>query len=297
MVRVDTPASRFASRACRAPVVAAVIVLLAFSCVGEAALAANPSPPGRCAHSGHAERPHKPEKFEPTGPAVPDVPLPFRMREAGLEPVDWSQLDGWAADDHAAAFSTFLVSCRPIAGTAHPAGESRPMYAALHAVCGRALKAGTLDDAAAAAQVLRRQLPPGPHREARRCRRLPHGLLRADRRWLALSDADLSRADLSAAARPAAARRHVEQRGLSQYGPVAAAGQLRQARAVLRPRPDRGRCARWTASRAVLDQGRDRGAVYPDPGFGAHPARGRPPAAHQLRQPQRLSLPRRSAAS
>src|SRR5205823_10881139 len=33
---------------------------------------------------------------------------------------------------------------RPIANTAHPPGESRPMYPALHAVCRRALRAGTL---------------------------------------------------------------------------------------------------------------------------------------------------------
>ena len=57
-----------------------------------------------------------------------------------------NDLDGWRKDDHAAAFTTFLTSCRPIAHTAHPSGENRPMYAALHAVCGRALKAGALDE-------------------------------------------------------------------------------------------------------------------------------------------------------
>jgi membrane-bound lytic murein transglycosylase A len=66
-----------------------------------------------------------------------------------MEPVEWDHIDGWAADDHAAAFATFLVSCRPIANTAHPAGENRPMYAALYAVCRRALKAGKLDENAA----------------------------------------------------------------------------------------------------------------------------------------------------
>jgi len=85
----------------------------------------------------------------PTGPAVPDVPRPFRIHDAALEPADWSHLDGWAADDHAAAFAAFLASCRPIAMTAHPPGESRPMYAALHAVCRRALRAGKLNEDAA----------------------------------------------------------------------------------------------------------------------------------------------------
>jgi membrane-bound lytic murein transglycosylase A len=101
------------------------------------------------ARARHPAKPHKAEKFEATGPAVPDVPRPFRIRDAGLEPIDWDKLDGWAVDDHAAAFATFLVSCRPIAITAHPAGENRPMYAALHAVCRRALKAGKLDEPAA----------------------------------------------------------------------------------------------------------------------------------------------------
>jgi len=77
------------------------------------------------------------------------VPSPLAIRDAGLEPVDWDHLDGWAADDHAAAFAVFLVSCRPIVNTAHPPGENRPMYAALRAVCQRALKAGTLGEAAA----------------------------------------------------------------------------------------------------------------------------------------------------
>ena len=44
-----------------------------------------------------------------------------------LEPVDWTDLDGWATDDHAAAFTAFLTSCRPflgIAGRATDAGRS-----------------------------------------------------------------------------------------------------------------------------------------------------------------------------
>ena len=80
---------------------------------------------------------------------LPDVPSPFHLADAGLEPLEWDHLDGWAADDHAAAFATFLVSCRPVAGTAHPPGENRPMYAALHEICRRALTVGKLDDAGA----------------------------------------------------------------------------------------------------------------------------------------------------
>jgi peptidoglycan lytic transglycosylase A len=80
---------------------------------------------------------------------IPDVPGPIRFRDAQVEPVGWPTVDGWDRDDHAAAFATFLVSCRPIALTAHPPGETRPMYGALYTVCRRALRAGTLGDAAA----------------------------------------------------------------------------------------------------------------------------------------------------
>jgi membrane-bound lytic murein transglycosylase A len=93
--------------------------------------------------------PNKVEKSGPTGPLVPDVPGPLKLHDARLEPVTFDRLDGWRSDDHVAAFATFVTSCRPIASVAHPPGESRPMYAALHAVCQRALRAGTLDEAAA----------------------------------------------------------------------------------------------------------------------------------------------------
>jgi membrane-bound lytic murein transglycosylase A len=82
-------------------------------------------------------------------PSVPDVPGPIAFRDAQVEPVGWPTVEGWDKDDHAAAFAAFLVSCRPIALTAHPAGENRPMYGALHAVCRRALRAGPLGEAAA----------------------------------------------------------------------------------------------------------------------------------------------------
>ena len=38
----------------------------------------------------------------------------LRIPNAALESVKWSDLDGWAGDDHASAFATFYASCRPI---------------------------------------------------------------------------------------------------------------------------------------------------------------------------------------
>jgi membrane-bound lytic murein transglycosylase A len=128
------------------PLTALVLTSIALSLAGTSAFAAR--------HHGVVERTrpvraHKAEKLTPNGPAVPDVPSPFHFADAGLEPIEWDRLDGWAADDHAAAFATFLVSCRPIAGTAHPPGENRPVYAALHEICRRALAVGKLDEAGA----------------------------------------------------------------------------------------------------------------------------------------------------
>ena len=37
---------------------------------------------------------------------------PIRFPDTQYEPVEWADVDGWANDDHAAAFSTFLASCR-----------------------------------------------------------------------------------------------------------------------------------------------------------------------------------------
>ncbi len=77
-------------------------------------------------------------------PALTSGPEPLRLSDSALEPIEWTALDGWAADDHAAAFATFLASCRPLLRTALPKGETRPMYFALVHVCRQALAAGHL---------------------------------------------------------------------------------------------------------------------------------------------------------
>ena len=78
------------------------------------------------------------------GRYIETPPEPLKLPNSALEPIDWNALDGWAADDHAAAFATFLASCRPLLRTILPEGETRPMYFALTHVCRRALAAGRL---------------------------------------------------------------------------------------------------------------------------------------------------------
>jgi membrane-bound lytic murein transglycosylase A len=69
---------------------------------------------------------------------------PLRLPDSALEPIDWNALDGWQADDHAAAFTTFLASCRPLLHTSLQEGEKRPMYLALTHACRQAVAAGRL---------------------------------------------------------------------------------------------------------------------------------------------------------
>jgi membrane-bound lytic murein transglycosylase A len=61
------------------------------------------------------------------------------------EPVEWSALDGWAGDDHATAFASFLDSCRALKRR-QPGRDSSAMSDALRAVCERAVAAIPLEE-------------------------------------------------------------------------------------------------------------------------------------------------------
>ena len=50
----------------------------------------------------------------PTSMSTPG-PEPLKFPDTALEPIDWNALDGWATDDHAAAFATFLSKLPPSA--------------------------------------------------------------------------------------------------------------------------------------------------------------------------------------
>jgi membrane-bound lytic murein transglycosylase A len=73
----------------------------------------------------------------------------LRVPDSQLEPIEWHSIEGWAKDDHAAAYATFLASCGPLLATVAPDSETRPMYYALKHVCRRALAAGRLGQAQA----------------------------------------------------------------------------------------------------------------------------------------------------
>ena len=76
---------------------------------------------------------------------------PIHISNTQLETVEWSEINGWAADDHVASINAFLNSCKVmVRGT--PAGrEGSQLYAALQTVCRRALAAQPRNDETARA--------------------------------------------------------------------------------------------------------------------------------------------------
>jgi peptidoglycan lytic transglycosylase A len=61
---------------------------------------------------------------------------PLRLPDSGLEPVQWSDLQGWADDDHLAAFAAYQTSCQALRKV-RLGGDHGPIYTALWALCRR----------------------------------------------------------------------------------------------------------------------------------------------------------------
>jgi membrane-bound lytic murein transglycosylase A len=71
---------------------------------------------------------------------------PIKFPDTQYQPLDWAELQGWAGDDHAAAFAAFLASCRAVNG-ARPSGrEATVINTALKPICERALAAIPLEE-------------------------------------------------------------------------------------------------------------------------------------------------------
>ena len=65
---------------------------------------------------------------------------PLKLPETQYEPVAWAMIDGWADDDHNAAFASFLKSCDAIL-QGPPSRDGQPMVGALFKVCQKAVEA------------------------------------------------------------------------------------------------------------------------------------------------------------
>src|SRR3954469_2670170 len=101
---------------------------------------------GADARRGHrAKIRSKPAPVElPEFTGKPNPAGPIKIPEVRYEPVAWNAIDGWAADDHAAAFATFLNSCRALTAGAKGARDTRPVYAPLVEICRKARANGAL---------------------------------------------------------------------------------------------------------------------------------------------------------
>jgi peptidoglycan lytic transglycosylase A len=70
----------------------------------------------------------------------------LKIPDAGLEPLYFSDLQGWEDDDHVVAFRTFVNSCRPMLKDPRAVQDTRPMAAALRTVCHRAKAVATVNE-------------------------------------------------------------------------------------------------------------------------------------------------------
>jgi membrane-bound lytic murein transglycosylase A len=82
-------------------------------------------------------RSHKPL---PHPPAVrhlpyPELELPFQVNGGQYAPTAWSEISGWAEDDHLAAYKAFRVSCRPIAAQKTPPADPKAIGTSLRDPC------------------------------------------------------------------------------------------------------------------------------------------------------------------
>jgi membrane-bound lytic murein transglycosylase A len=93
---------------------------------------------------------HHASRFGDLGrPPKPDVPGPIRFPDSQIEPQTWSDLDGWAQEDHLAAFNLFRTSCRAVIAHARKNNDARPVAYSLAATCRRALSQPVPNDARA----------------------------------------------------------------------------------------------------------------------------------------------------
>ncbi len=69
----------------------------------------------------------------------------IRIGNSQFEAADWTKLDGWVEDDHLAAFTTYMVSCKAILRAGPSARSDRPVFRGLHQACEAAAEAKPKD--------------------------------------------------------------------------------------------------------------------------------------------------------
>jgi membrane-bound lytic murein transglycosylase A len=79
----------------------------------------------------------------------PNLELPLEIPNSQYVPLAWSEVTGWADDDHLAAYKAFRESCRPISAQSGPPADSKALGSSLRDPC-RQAKGLELSDAARA---------------------------------------------------------------------------------------------------------------------------------------------------
>ncbi len=64
---------------------------------------------------------------------------PLKLPDTQYEPITWAMIEGWADDDHDAAFASYLNSCKAILRGTPDSRPGQPMYGALFRVCQKAV--------------------------------------------------------------------------------------------------------------------------------------------------------------
>ena len=72
-----------------------------------------------------------------SNPSAGSAEEPLKLAGSQLEPIKWTELAGWSADDHIAAFAAYQASCQASRRLGH-ADEQRPLQSALLNICRRA---------------------------------------------------------------------------------------------------------------------------------------------------------------
>jgi membrane-bound lytic murein transglycosylase A len=70
----------------------------------------------------------------------------LKFRNAQVETLNFTALDGWKNDDHVAAFGAFMKSCAAILQGSKAMRAARPLYGALFKACERGAAAGKPDE-------------------------------------------------------------------------------------------------------------------------------------------------------
>ena len=107
----------------------------------QAAAKASTKVPAKAAAKASAQESAKASAKESAkeSPQDASAQLPLKLSGSQLEPVQWSELAGWAADDHLAAFAAYQASCR-VARKTQRTGDRAEISGALWNVCRDAIE-------------------------------------------------------------------------------------------------------------------------------------------------------------